>query len=63
MTEQPVLVFKEGTALTPTWIELGNFARAQGVQERVRVRVPKLARIGLLSTLRYGRFGADAKKG
>ena len=38
-----LLILKEGMLLTPMWIErLGNFAKTGGVQERVRVRVPKL---------------------
>ncbi len=63
-TKTKILIFKEGTVLTPVWIErLRNFARGSGVQERVRVRVPRLAGIGQLSKLGYGPFGTEAKKG
>ena len=38
-----LLILKEGMLLTPMWIErLGNFVKTGGVQERARVRVPKL---------------------
>ena len=63
-TKTKILIFKEGTVLTGTWIErLGNFARTSGVQERARVRVPRLAGIGRLSNLGYGPSGTEAKKG
>lgn len=58
-----LLILKEGMVFTSMWIErLGNFARIHGVQERVRVRVPRLAGVGLLS-LGYGPSGTEAKKG
>jgi hypothetical protein len=58
-----LLILKEGMVLTPMWIErLENFARTSGVQERVRVQVPRLAGIGLLSKLGYGPSGTEAKK-
>lgn len=39
-----LLIFKEGTILTETWIErLENFAKARGTQELLDVRVPRLA--------------------
>jgi response regulator RpfG family c-di-GMP phosphodiesterase len=58
-----LLVFKEGMVLKPHWIErLGNFARTTGVQERVRVRVPKLAGMVRLSKLAHGLSGSDPKK-
>lgn len=42
-------VLKQGMLLSPTWIDrLGNFAKTSGVQERVRVRVPKAPGIPLL---------------
>jgi hypothetical protein len=35
-----VLIFKEGTVLTETWIErLENFAKTRGVQELLDVRI------------------------
>jgi hypothetical protein len=35
-------IFQKGTVLTPILVErLGNFARSRGVQERMRVRVPR----------------------
>jgi CheY-like chemotaxis protein len=41
------LLFKKGTVLTETWIErLRNFAKTQGTQNLVHVRVPGLAVIG-----------------
>ena len=61
-TKTKTLVFKEGMVLTYTWIErLGNFARTQGLQERIRVRIPKLANIGNLSKLGYGVSGSGVK--
>jgi hypothetical protein len=58
-----LLILKEGMVLTPMWIErLENFARTSGVQERVRVQVPRLAGIGLLSKLGYSPSGTEAKK-
>jgi DNA-binding response OmpR family regulator len=58
-----LLILKEGMVLTPMWIErLENFARTSGVQERVRVQVPRLAGIGLPSKLGYGPSGTEAKK-
>jgi hypothetical protein len=45
-----LLVFKTGMVFTRLWIErLKNFARTQGVQERVRVKVPTLATIRRVS--------------
>jgi CheY-like chemotaxis protein len=38
-----LLILKEGTVLTETWIErLENFARARGAQELLDVRIPRL---------------------
>jgi CheY-like chemotaxis protein len=40
-----LLILKEGTILTETWIErLENFAKSRGAQELVDVRIPRLAR-------------------
>jgi CheY-like chemotaxis protein len=40
-------ILKQGTVLTQTWIErLGNFARSQGLQDLVRVGVPKFGGVG-----------------
>ena len=62
-TKTKTLVFKEGMVLTYTWIErLGNFARTQGLQERIRVRIPRLANIGKLSKLGYGLSGTGVKR-
>ena len=59
-----LLILKEGIVLTPIWIErLGNFACSAGVQERVRVRVPKLAGIGLISQAGHGPSGTEGKRG
>jgi hypothetical protein len=59
-----LLVFKEGMVLKPHWIErLGNFARTTGVQERVRVRVPKLAGMVRLSKLAHDLSGNEPNKG
>ena len=45
-----VPILKQGTVLTQTWIErLGNFARSQGLQDLVRVGVPKLGGAGTIS--------------
>jgi len=56
-----ILVFKEGTVLTQTWIErLGNFAGIHGLQERVRVRIPRPA--GILAKRGYGPSRAEAMK-
>jgi hypothetical protein len=39
------LIFKAGMVFTDLWVErLGNFARNHGVQRRIRVRVPRLAK-------------------
>jgi len=39
-----LLILKEGTVLTETWIErLQNFARTRGIQELIEVRIPTLA--------------------
>ena len=39
-----LLILKEGTILTETWIErLENFAKARGARELIDVRLPKLA--------------------
>lgn len=49
-----MLILREGMVLNPMWIErLGNFARSIGVQERVRVRVPRFvgANLGMLAKL------------
>jgi response regulator RpfG family c-di-GMP phosphodiesterase len=44
-TKTNIMVFKAETVLTNVWIErLGNFARTHGVQERFRVRVPRIAK-------------------
>jgi hypothetical protein len=62
-TKTKTLVFKEGMVLTYTWIErLGNFARTHGLQERIRVRIPRLANIGKLSKLGYGLSGTGVKR-
>jgi hypothetical protein len=62
-TKTKTLVFKEGMVFTHLWIErLGNFARTHGLQERVRVRIPRLASIGKLSKLGYGLSRPEAKK-
>jgi hypothetical protein len=38
-----LLILKEGTVLTDTWIErLENFARTRGLEELVEVRIPLL---------------------
>jgi HD domain len=43
-TSTNVLIFKAGIVFTDLWVErLGNFARNQGIQKRIRVRVPRLA--------------------
>jgi DNA-binding response OmpR family regulator len=37
------LIIRQGVVLTPVWIErLENFKRSQGMQEQIRVRVPRL---------------------
>ena len=47
-----LVIFKEGTILTPIWLErLGNFARTRGVQEQIRVRIPRLGGMSQLSRL------------
>lgn len=62
-TKTKTLVFKEGMVLTYTWIErLRNFARTHGLQERIRVRIPRLANIGKLSKLGYGLSGTGVKR-
>jgi DNA-binding response OmpR family regulator len=58
-----LVIFKEGTVLTPLWLErLGNFARTRGVQEQVRVRIPRLGGMSQLSKVGYGLSGTEAKK-
>jgi len=58
-----LLILKGGMALTPMWMErLWNFARTSGVPERVRVQVPRLDGIGLLSKLGRVPAGTKAKK-
>jgi putative two-component system response regulator len=53
-TKPRVLLFKEGTVLKPIWIErLENFVKTNGLPERVRARVPRLAGISKLPTLGY----------
>jgi response regulator RpfG family c-di-GMP phosphodiesterase len=43
-TKTRMMVLKSEMVLTNVWIErLGNFARTNGVQERFRVRVPRIA--------------------
>lgn len=43
-TKTRMMILKAEVVLTNIWIErLGNFARSQGVQERFRVRVPRIA--------------------
>jgi response regulator RpfG family c-di-GMP phosphodiesterase len=44
-----LLIFKEGTVLTETWIErLENFAKARGAQELLDVRIPRRAGMRIL---------------
>jgi CheY-like chemotaxis protein len=63
-TRTKVLVFKEGTVLTQTWIErLGNFAKAHGVQDRIRVRIPKFVGIGRLPKTGHETAGTEAVRG
>lgn len=38
-----LLILKQGTVLTETWIErLANFVRSSGIQDAIRVRVPRM---------------------
>jgi CheY-like chemotaxis protein len=55
-TSTNVLIFKAGIVFTDLWVErLGNFARNHGVQKRIRVRVPRLAKNARLSLLGHRR--------
>jgi hypothetical protein len=66
-TGRKILVFKEAMVFTPVWVErLGNFVRTHGVQERVRVRIPrlpKLAGIRKLSNLGQGSSNIVCREG
>jgi CheY-like chemotaxis protein len=66
-TGRKILVFKEAMVFTPVWVErLGNFVRTHGVQERVRVRIPrlpKLAGIRKLSNLAQGSSNIVCREG
>jgi CheY-like chemotaxis protein len=49
-----LLIFKEGTILTETWIErLENFAKARGTQELMDVRIPRLVGVRKLEAFGY----------
>jgi CheY-like chemotaxis protein len=63
-TKTKLLLFKEGTVLKPVWIDrLENFSRTNGVPERLRVRVPRLAGVGRLSKLGFSSAGTEARRG
>ncbi len=58
-----VLILKEGTALTQTWIErVENFSKTRGAPERIRVRIPRLAGMGQFSRPVYGFSGTEMEK-
>jgi len=58
-----LLILKEGTILTETWIErLENFAKARGTHELVAVRIPRLVGVRKLETFGYSLPAAGALK-
>jgi hypothetical protein len=58
-----LLIFKQGTVLTETWIErLENFAKARGAQELMDVRIPRRTGVGMLEALGYGAPEAEGSK-
>jgi response regulator RpfG family c-di-GMP phosphodiesterase len=58
-----LLIFKQGTVLTETWIErLENFAKARGAQELMDVRIPRRTGVGMLEALGYGASETEGSK-
>jgi response regulator RpfG family c-di-GMP phosphodiesterase len=58
-----LLIFKQGTVLTETWIErLENFAKARGAQELMDVRIPRRTGVGMLEALGYGARETEVSK-
>ena len=54
-----LLILKEGTVLSETWIErLLNFAKTRGAQDLVDVRVPRLTGVRNLDELGHGGAGS-----
>jgi hypothetical protein len=58
-----LIILKEGTVLTRTWIErLENFEKVRGVQEIASVRVPRLTVAGKIPEGAHGVSGSEAEK-
>jgi hypothetical protein len=58
-----LLILKQGTLLSETWIErLENFTKAPGAQDLISVRVPRLPGARSLEELGYGIAGSESSK-